>query len=78
MSEVRTRTRYVFSGKAIAVQERFEMVSGRKTADGQTEIVQRSVGWFVQLSAGASLYLGPNKPDIAQGEEVRITIEAMA
>jgi hypothetical protein len=78
MTEKRARIRYVFNGTAISVQERFEMMGGRKGTDGQTEIIQRSVGWFVQLSTGASLCLGPEKPDIAQGDTVRMTIEAVA
>ena len=76
--EARARVRYVLMGQVIAVQEQFEVTGGRKGADGQTEITRRSIGWFLQLSAGASLYVGPDKPDIAQGDTVRMTIEAQA
>ena len=54
------------------------MTGGHKGGDGQTEITRRSSGWFLQLSAGASLYVGPDKPEIAKGDTVRMTIEVQA
>lgn len=76
--EAGARVRYVLMGQVIAVQERFEVMGGRKGADGQTEIMERSIGWFLQLSAGASLYVGPDKPEIAKGDTIRMTIEVQA
>lgn len=47
----------------------------RYLIEGPALDVFEADGWFVQLTPFASLYLGPDKPDIAKGDRVRVTIE---
>lgn len=69
--------RYVFVGDVVAVEERFETIGARKGVGGQTEFVRRSIGWFILLQGGASLYLDDQKPAIAKGDRVRLTLEVV-
>lgn len=66
--------RYRFNADVLDVVEHFEVVGGRKSDEG-TEILKRSIGWFMHLSTCASIYLGAEKPSIAKGDKITIIIE---
>lgn len=78
MTGAAPNTRYILQADVLDVEERFEAVAWRKIDANNSECTKRSVGWFLRLSATASLYLGPDKPDLAAGDAIRITIEKVA
>jgi hypothetical protein len=72
-------TNYKFNTRVSKVQEQFEPYNWRmENHDGQKISVhdERSLGWYITLQEGVSLYIGKTKPDLVEGQDVTVTISA--
>lgn len=70
---------FVYSAKVLSVVERQAVVRSfvrdRGQPTEQVEAETRSEGWFLYLEGNISIGVGPDRPDIVEGDELRITIE---
>jgi len=72
-------TAYSFRTKITSIKEHFEAYNWRMEPgeDGKKVPVcnQRSIGWYVMLEGSReSLYVGDQKPELAEGQKVTISI----
>ena len=70
--------RYVFNCFAKDVKELTTVVRSWKDAAGDVQTEVLSLGWYVTLSLGGtdiSLSLGEDKPLLAAGDKIKLTLE---
>ena len=69
---------YTFTAKVLAVEEKFapDRPVG-KDAEGKWQFEQASLGWFITVAMGNAISygVGTERPEIAKGDAVRITLE---
>jgi hypothetical protein len=69
-------THYVINTRVKRVEERVERFNWHRDADGQSTCDTRSIGWWVVLEGSwEGLYLGNERPTLAVGDAVRVTLE---
>lgn len=69
------RVVYRYPHVVAKVEEVFKTVSGRKDAQGQTELATGSLGWFATLDPGGIAYpLGAEKPALKAGDRVELVL----
>lgn len=66
--------RYVFTTKLVSVEEKFRTIRAKKVGD-QVQEETESLGWFLRLSESSAICVGAEKPDLAAGDLVTLTIE---
>lgn len=77
------RTRYVFETEVVRVFRHEPVVRAFKVhhedEPDTVEQVTQDLGWFVALDGSReALGLGPDKPDLAPGDKMRVSLEKVA
>jgi hypothetical protein len=65
------RARYVSKCVALSVEERFKS----EWDEAAKEVKKVSVGWFVRVSESSAVFVGMEKPDIKEGDKMRLALE---
>jgi hypothetical protein len=69
-------TRYKIPTKVVRVEHKSITLRSWKTADGTVEATTEKIGWWVSFEGSwESIYLGSERPDLYEGQDVLITIE---
>jgi hypothetical protein len=63
--------RYVSKCVALSVEERYRS----EWNEAAKETKQVSVGWFVRVTESSAVYVGMEKPDIKEGDKMRLVLE---
>ena len=75
VAEIAPKTRYVIETTVLGVLEHTRRV-WKGFAGREAQFDYESLGWFVHFNGSHEMLgLGPDKPDVAMGDKVRITIE---
>lgn len=71
------RVIYLINSEVVEVVEEFKPAYVIGSGIGKdAEFVNQSLGWFVYLKGShEALHLGPDKPTLAKGDKVKITVE---
>lgn len=70
--------RYTFTAQVLNVEEKFapERTVGKDT-DGQWLHESASLGWFITTTNNISYGVGAERPGIAKGDTIKITLEKL-
>ena len=61
----------------LKIEQRERVVRGFKDAKGDGVLMKESTGWWIVFADNFSIHVGDEKPDVKEGEELIITIEAV-
>lgn len=67
--------RYVLTGRVISVEEKRVKLAAVQDSDGKWSVPEMGIGWFVRIAQSSSIFVGIEKPDIAVGDMIRMTME---
>lgn len=67
--------RYTWNLKVLVVEERKKVITTQKEEDGSIATIVDPTGWWVVTEDNIAHGLGFDKPDIAKGDTVRMTME---
>ncbi len=69
-------TRYKIPTKVTRVELKSVTVRTKLDATGKVDATTKKIGWWVSLQGSwESIYLGPERPDLYEGQEVMLSIE---
>jgi hypothetical protein len=69
-------TRYKIPTKITRVEHKSITVRSWKTADGKVDATTQKIGWWVSWEGSLeSYFLGPDRPDLYEGQDVAIIID---